>query len=287
MAAVDRFGSLADDQASSHTVVEMEGLLRSNDHGLDSFFAEVETTKEKIKQVRASISDIESLHHATLLSSSDRDDRVRLDELCETVKSDIARLRSTIKGMMQQTDRMRQTRTAQIRRTHERGLAKDTMNVAVEYQNTIQKVKVESQEKLDRQHKILVQSGATEGDIQAAIFGQQFVGTHLDRQQESLNDVRTRHREIQQIETAITELFELMQEMSFLLDQHQEIINVVEEQVEQTDENVVKGNRELHQATVHAKSSRKMKWILTGICFVILIIIAIVIAVEVKAQSSK
>ncbi|KAI9105774.1 t-SNARE [Phlyctochytrium arcticum] len=284
---VDRFASLNNGATSSdHTVVEMQGLLNpgSGTEGLDAFFSEVELMKADIKLVRTNISEIERLQYARLLQTDNTENERKLEDVSETTKRLVSSLRSRVKSMMTDTDRMKPTRSAQIRRQHERGLANEIVKVAAEYQQMVQLVKQQHRDRLARQYRI-VRPGATDEEVSdvvekgGSIFSQEIISQQVGQQRKVLEEVETRHVQIQQIESALMELFELMNEMGLLLEQHQEIINIIEEHVETTNTNITAANKELTSAVVSAKSTRRTKWIISGILAVILLIIIIIIVI--------
>ncbi|KND04888.1 uncharacterized protein SPPG_00585 [Spizellomyces punctatus DAOM BR117] len=292
---IDRFGSLKQADTSHQTVVEMEGLLTQpsvGGEGLDTFFNEVELMKSDIKIVRRNVGEIERLHYAGLLSANDKENRDALERASNDTKRLIGRLRAKVKDLMEATDRMKPTRNAQIRRTHERSLVNEIVKVAAEYQQMEQQVKQQHRERLERQYKI-VRPGATDEEVSnvvehgGSVFSQEILSARVGEQRQALEEVQSRHVQIKQIETALVELFDLTTEMSHLLDQHQEIINIVDAQVEQVHVTVEKGNRELTFATASAKSARKTKWIIAGIVLVVVGVIAAVVAVKLSQSKSQ
>ncbi|TPX63237.1 hypothetical protein SpCBS45565_g06777 [Spizellomyces sp. 'palustris'] len=287
---IDRFGSLKQADTSQQTVVEMEGLLTqpsAGGDGLDTFFNEVELMKSDIKIVRRNVGEIERLHYAGLLSANDKENRDALERASNDTKRLIGRLRAKVKDLMEATDRMKPTRNAQIRRTHERSLVNEIVKVAAEYQQMEQQVKQQHRERLERQYKI-VRPGATDDEVSNVVeHGGSILSAHVGEQRQALEEVQSRHVQIKQIETALVELFNLTTEMSHLLDQHQEIINIVDAEVEQVHVTVEKGNRELTFATASAKSARKTKWIIAGIVLVILGAIGVFVAVKVSQSKNQ
>ena len=89
--------------------------------------------------------------------------------------------------------------------------------------------------------------------------------------------MRARHNELQKIEKSIIELAGLFQDLEALIIQQGAVIERAEEQTEQTNVNLDKGNEEVARGVDHARRRRKLKW--WCLLVVILIIIAIALGV--------
>lgn len=83
------------------------------------------------------------------------------------------------------------------------------------------------------------------------------------------------------------ELVGLFEEMAREVEAADPVVAKVEQSVEQTHEQLVRGNEELVVAKKHAWNTRKNKWICLGIVVVLLIIIGTVVGVRVAASRNN
>ena len=95
----------------------------------------------------------------------------------------------------------------------------------------------------------------------------------------ALREVQERNSDIRRIERTITELAQLFQEMSILVEQQDEQLNVIQDHAMQTEQEVQAGRKQTDSALRSAQRRRKRRWI----CFwllIALIIIAVVVIVS-------
>ena len=88
----------------------------------------------------------------------------------------------------------------------------------------------------------------------------------------ALREVQERHSDIQRIERTITELAALFQEMSILVEQQDEQLNVIRDHAQHTEKEVQAGRQQTDKAVVAARRARKRRWI----CFWILLFVIII-----------
>ncbi len=88
-----------------------------------------------------------------------------------------------------------------------------------------------------------------------------------------LGAVRARHNELQRIEQSITELVGLFQDLDTLVVMQEATVTRAEEQTEQTNQHLQKGNEQVVTAVKHARNRRKLFWwcIVVGILIVLAI----------------
>lgn len=100
-----------------------------------------------------------------------------------------------------------------------------------------------------------------------------------------LGAVRARHNELQRIEQSITELSGLFQDLDTLVVMQEPAVVRAEEQTEQTNQHLQKGNEQVDQANKHARNRRKLKWWCALV--VLLIILAIALGVGLGVALTK
>ena len=83
--------------------------------------------------------------------------------------------------------------------------------------------------------------------------------------QSALHAVEGRHQAIHKIEEQMIELAQLFQDMEAAVVQQEPAVEIIDQKAEDTQMNISKGNEQLDQAVVKARSARRKKWICLGI----------------------
>ena len=83
------------------------------------------------------------------------------------------------------------------------------------------------------------------------------------------------------LEKSVEELAQLFMDMQDMVNQQGEQIVTITQHVEESQEATEKATKELKDAVVKQKKSRRLKWILFCCCFWLLVIVGIVVFVEV------
>jgi len=99
--------------------------------------------------------------------------------------------------------------------------------------------------------------------------------------------VQERHEDIKRIEKTLVELAQLFNDMSTIVEQQDDTINVIQAQAETVQQDTEAGLQATEKAVVSARAARKKRWICFIIIVVILIIVAIVVAVVVVQNMPK
>jgi len=147
---------------------------------------------------------------------------------------------------------------------------------------------------MERQYRI-ARPDATPDEIERAVesgetqvFSQAILASaRSSAAQSTLGAVQARHAEIQRIERTLVELVGLFEEMAREVEASEPVVAKVEQSVEQTHEELVRGNEQLVVAKKHAWNTRRNKWICLGIVIVLLIIIGTVIGVRVAGNNNN
>jgi syntaxin 1B/2/3 len=97
-------------------------------------------------------------------------------------------------------------------------------------------------------------------------------------------EVQERHEDIKRIERTIAELAQLFNDMSILVEQQDETINIIEAQATEVEKDVETGLGYTEKAVTSAKSARRKRWICFLIILIILIIVGVVVAIQLKKK---
>jgi syntaxin 1B/2/3 len=86
----------------------------------------------------------------------------------------------------------------------------------------------------------------------------------------ALREVQSRHQDIQKIERTITELAQLFNEMSIMIEVQETAIDNIEQKAQETETQMEGGLQHTEQAVVKARSARRKKWYCIGLILLII-----------------
>ena len=86
----------------------------------------------------------------------------------------------------------------------------------------------------------------------------------------ALREVQSRHQDIQKIERTITELAQLFNEMSIMIEVQEAAIDNIEHKATETEQHVESGLQATEQAISKARAARRKKWYCIGIILLII-----------------
>ena len=86
----------------------------------------------------------------------------------------------------------------------------------------------------------------------------------------ALREVQSRHQDIQKIERTITELAQLFNEMSIMIEVQETAIENIEQKAQETETQMESGLQHTEQAVVKARSARRKKWYCIGLIALII-----------------
>src|SRR5271170_6560155 len=86
----------------------------------------------------------------------------------------------------------------------------------------------------------------------------------------ALREVQSRHQDIQKIERTITELAQLFNEMSIMIEVQEQAIDNIETKAQETETQMESGLQATNAAVVSARAARRKKWYCLGIIVLII-----------------
>lgn len=263
---------------------------------MSAFYAEISSIQEEIRTFNAQVRQIGDLHSRSLNGVDDnasRQNEQQLEALVEETSALSAVLKRRIKALERQGGG---GRDGQIRK-QQTGLVKSKFVEAIQnYQEVERQFRQKYKQRMERQFRI-VKPDATPDEVKAVvnddsgsnqIFQQALMSSNrYGESRAAYREVQERHEDIKRIEKTITELAQLFNDMSVLVEQQDETINVIETQAEMADKDLETGVQHTEKAVDSARAARKKRWICFIICLIILIIIGIVVAVVITNNNKK
>jgi len=176
------------------------------------------------------------------------------------------------------------------------GLVKSKFVEAIQnYQQVEQRHRQQHKQRMERQFKI-VKPDATPEEVRAVvnddsggqIFSQALMNSNrYGESRAAYREVQERHEDIKRIEKTLVELAQLFNDMSTLVEQQDDTINIIQAHAETVEQDTEAGLKATETAVVSARAARKKRWICFIIILVILAIVGIVVGVVVAQNVAK
>ncbi|KII88608.1 hypothetical protein PLICRDRAFT_111520 [Plicaturopsis crispa FD-325 SS-3] len=279
----DRSYEMSSVQGSTANLYPSNGGGGGGGDPMSEFYGEISSIQDSLRTFNDNVARISDLHSRSLNNmddaAADRNAR-QLDGLVE----DTSALSSTLKRRIKDLERKGGSgRDGQIRK-QQTALVKSKFVEAIQgYQTVEQQYRQRYKQRMERQFKI-VKPDATPEEVKAVvnddqggqIFSQALMNSNRYGQANAAyREVQERHEDIKRIEKTLGELAQLFNDMSVLVEQQDETINVIETQAAGVEKDTEVGLGYTEKAVTSARAARKKRWI----CFIILIILLIIIAI--------
>jgi len=271
------------------------GLSGGGQESMSDFYDEIASIQGGLKQFTENISRISELHSRSITLTDEAAGQRNTAEL-EDLVADTSALSDTLKRRIKALERQRASGRDGQTRKQQTGLVKSKfMEVIQNYQTVEQQHRQKYKQRLERQYKI-VKPDATPEEVRAVveddnggqIFSQALLSTNrYGESKAAYREVQERHKDIQKIERTLTELAQLFNDMSILVEQQDETLDVIEETAAHVEKDTEVGLGYTAKAVESGRSARKKRWICFGLFVLLLIIAAIIIAVVVVNNRNK
>jgi len=232
---------------------------------------ELNITKDDIKKIKVLGTQLRTTVNNQKTAEMNRN----LNRINSEVSEKLRNISSQLINLSAETKK-KQDKNTPIRISLQKKLAKELKDTLQEFNDVKEANQKEAYQMFRRQYKI-DNTYASEDEIQEAFendsnpyFVQKLAGSQFAKSgyQES-QDINA---EMKKIERSIEELLNTFQDMQTMLATQNEVMISIEDNVDQADEAVTKGSKELTNAVELSKHSRKLKWIITGIIAAIILI---------------
>eukprot|EP00761_Pharyngomonas_kirbyi_P004267 gb/GECH01004271.1/.p1 GENE.gb/GECH01004271.1/~~gb/GECH01004271.1/.p1 ORF type:complete len:303 (+),score=86.05 gb/GECH01004271.1/:1-909(+) len=259
----------------------------SEDDSLQRFFDEVENVRKDINQIKINTREIQDLHEQAL-DSSNTSGIKELNEQIETKTKQTNEIgnnaKERIKAIRQDTEERSKTKEGigetRIRESQQNQLTQDLQNALESFGNMQAENRKRYRQRMERQVRI-VRPNVTPDEIDDIlehgtdqIFKEQILSSSHANAKMAYLEVVEKHRDLLMIEQSLQELYEMFQDLAFLVEQQEELIDNVATNVAKSVDYMQSANQELKKARSYQKKSRKK-------LFLLIIIVTIAIAVAI------
>lgn len=295
-------GNLGHGQNNQGGGYEMRPLLSTTGDisSVQGFLDQVSHVRESITQINQNVSRIKS-YQSSMLQTADAGELARNRQALDDLTTETQNIMIHVKQKLKEIEPTSRHTDLAMRKNAFSSVTKSFMDAIENHRrNAVEFQKAEGQQ-LERQIKI-ANPNATPQEIQEAIAGaeqgrnavfaqqlMQSVGSEYRRQgaQNTLDAVQERHEDIRRLAQSVQELSVLFEEMQSMLEAQAKVLDTIEQSAYETTNQLEQGVQYVEKAKVSAKATRRKKWICFGIFIIILIIIAIILAIEIPKNKSS
>lgn len=256
-------------------------------NGMDSFYSELQILKDNLATYREYVTRISELHSRSMGNTdagSIERDKSQLNDLTNTSRS----LSNDIKKKIETLQRDRRPGTeGEIRSEQVALISRKFLEAIQNHQQIEQQYRTKFKQRVERQFKI-VKPDATPEEIKVVvdegggeqIFTQALQSTtRYGAARMAYQEVQERQAEIQKIEYTLSELAQLFNEMSLLVEKEDEVIGGIEREAADTAVHAEQGLKHTEKAVKSARSARRKRWICFFLTLLILAILGVALGV--------
>lgn len=257
--------------------VEMEPLAPNGSsfgrlHDANAILNECKRIDLKIIDIENDLEELKILQQRSLDdpdSSAQSSTNRQLDEMSSKIMTSYQNLVGDVRAIKQQPDSGNPRNALQV------GKVDRTLKGAIhQYRNVESDFRARLRDQIARQYRI-VNPNASQAEVERVVSdpgGQQIFSQALmqsDRRGQSraaLSAVEDRHAAIQKIESQMTQLAQLFNEMEALVVQQEAAVTVIEQKGEEVVDNIQGGNEHLVKGVKSAQARNRKKWWCLLIC---------------------
>ena len=262
---------------------------KNNNSGQDEFTEELENLVKQIDQVNNNNHEINRL--TTIILNETNLEKIgaakaALDDKIEENK----RLGKSIRSILKlENDAITDEENTALNNSNAKRIHKNQINIQsrrfydlwMKYNEQMEDYKRKLIELFKRQCRIANRSDLSDDDIETMLSEGNFemfaaLG-EVSKATQQLRDLETRHEEFVKLEKSIQEVYELFIELSAMVEDQGNTLDIIEMNVENTATNANEGAKNLKEARRKKKKTRKIK-IISGAVVSVVITIVIVIA---------
>ncbi|GJE95194.1 t-SNARE complex subunit [Phanerochaete sordida] len=283
-----------DSQASLDSTAKDSNVNLAGD-SMAGFYSEISSIQDELRTYNDNVQRISDLHSRSLNNTDDAAAQ-RYTQQLEDLVADTSALSNVLKRRIKALERQPGSgRDGQIRK-QQTALVKQKFVEAIQnYQTAEQQYRTKYKQRMERQFKIVKPDASPEevkavvnDDSGGQIFSQALLNSNRYGEAKSAyREVQERHEDIKKIEKTLTELAQLFNDMSVLVEQQDEQINVIETTAAEVEKDTEVGLQYTEKAVDSARAARKKRWICFILILVILAIVAIVVAIAVVKAVKK
>jgi syntaxin 1B/2/3 len=255
-----------------------------------AFYSEISSIQDSLRTFNENVNLIGDLHSRSLNNMDDAATQRNVTQL-DTLVADTSGLSSSLKQRIKALEKQGGSgRDGQIRKQQTALVKSKFVDAIQSYQTVEQQYRQKYKQRMERQFKI-VKPDASPEEVRAVvndeqggqIFSQALMNSNrYGESRAAYREVQERHEDIKRIEQTLTELAQLFNDMSVLVEQQDETITAVETTAGNVQKDTEAGLAYTEKAVVSARAARKKRWICFILTLIILIIVGVVVGIVVS-----
>ncbi|XP_072319145.1 syntaxin-3-like [Eucyclogobius newberryi] len=248
---------------------------------MDDFFAQAEDIRISIEKMEESITEIKKLY-STILSAPTSEQKTQdaLEALTNEIKKAANNARNKLKSIEQQLDSNTDERASadlRIRKSQHAILAKKFVEVMTKYNEAQMDFRDKSKGRIARQLEITGKA-TTDEELEemleggnAAVFSAGITESKINQQ--ALNEIEARHKDIVRLESSIKELHDMFVDIAMLVENQGGMIERIESNMDQSVGFVERAVADTKKAAKFQQEARRKQMMIACCCVILALIV--------------
>ncbi|XP_026159693.1 syntaxin-3 [Mastacembelus armatus] len=274
----DRLAQLKEksDATGEDTEVPVE-----NEAFMDDFFAQIEDIRMSIDKIDESITEIKKLY-STILSAPTSDQKTQdgVEVLTNDIKKSANNARQKLKSIEHQLESNTDERASadlRIRKSQHAILAKKFVEVMTKYNEAQVDFRDKSKGRIARQLEITGKA-TTDEELEemleggnSAVFTAGITDSKINQQ--ALNEIEARHKDIMRLESSIKELHDMFVDIAMLVENQGGMIDRIESNMDQSVGFVERAVADTKKAAKFQQEARRKQMMIVCCCVILAIVL--------------
>ncbi|XP_012708299.1 syntaxin-3 [Fundulus heteroclitus] len=251
-----------------------------NEAFMDDFFAQIEDIRTSIDKIDESVTEIKKLY-STILSAPTSDQKTQDD--VETLTNEIKKSANNARNKLKSIERQLESNTDErasadlrIRKSQHAILAKKFVEVMTKYNEAQMDFRDKSKGRIARQLEITGKK-TTDEELEemleggnSAVFSAGITESKINQQ--ALNEIEARHKDIMRLESSIKELHDMFVDIAMLVENQGGMIDRIESNMDQSVGFVERAVADTKKAAKYQQEARRKQMMIFCCCAILAII---------------
>ncbi|KAM4594868.1 syntaxin-3 [Fundulus diaphanus] len=251
-----------------------------NEAFMDDFFAQIEDIRTSIDKIDESVTEIKKLY-STILSAPTSDQKTQDD--VETLTNEIKKSANNARNKLKSIERQLESNTDErasadlrIRKSQHAILAKKFVEVMTKYNEAQMDFRDKSKGRIARQLEITGKK-TTDEELEemleggnSAVFTAGITESKINQQ--ALNEIEARHKDIMRLESSIKELHDMFVDIAMLVENQGGMIDRIESNMDQSVGFVERAVADTKKAAKYQQEARRKQMMIFCCCAILAII---------------
>ncbi|XP_061580385.1 syntaxin-3 [Cololabis saira] len=248
---------------------------------MDDFFVQIEDIRTSIDKMDESVTEIKKLY-SSILSAPTPDQKTQdsVETLTNEIKKSANNARNKLKNIERQLESNKDERASadlRIRKSQQAILAKKFVEVMTKYNEAQMDFRDKSKGRISRQLEITGKA-TTDDELEemleggnAAVFTAGITESKINQQ--ALNEIEARHKDIMRLESSIKELHDMFVDIAMLVENQGGMIERIESNMDQSVGFVERAVADTKKAAKYQQEARRKQMMIFCCCVILALIL--------------